>query len=233
VGLSGARGRGRPSVPPEPTPPPKAWGIVGGTFDPIHMGHLTVAEYVRDALDLGGVLFVPAAESPFKTARATSPAAHRVAMVELALADNDAFRVSRLELERPAPSYTVNTLEALHASNRICGPGLPDPVLILSAETLLRLVEWRRPERLLELCRIGVVPRPGHDVPTQHWLGSRFPGQADRFLILDGPELDHSSSEIRDRVAAGRSIRYRVPGVVARYIESQGLYRADAADGGR
>ena len=91
MGLSGARGRGRPSVPPEPTPPPKAWGIVGGTFDPIHMGHLTVAEYVRDALDLGGVLFVPAAESPFKTARATSPAAHRVAMVELALADNDAF----------------------------------------------------------------------------------------------------------------------------------------------
>ena len=197
------------------------------------MGHLTVAEYVRDALDLGGVLFVPAAESPFKTARATSPAMHRVAMVELALADNDAFRVSRVELERPAPSYTVDTLEALHASGRICGTGLPDPVLILSAETLLRLVDWRRPERLLELCRIGVVPRPGHEVPTPHWLEARFPGRVDRFLMLDAPELDHSSSGIRDRVAAGRSIRYRVPEAVARYIESHGLYGAEATDGGR
>ena len=138
------------------TAEPRPWGILGGTFDPIHMGHLTVAEHVREALDLAGVLFVPAAESPFKSERATSPAIDRVAMVELALLGNDAFRVSRLELERPAPSYTVDTLEALHAEGRICGAGLPDPVLILSAETLIgagRLAATRT--------TAGAVPRRG------------------------------------------------------------------------
>ena len=189
----------------------RPWGILGGTFDPIHMGHLTVAEQVRETLDLAGVLFVPAAESPFKSERVTSPAIKRVAMVELALSGNAAFRVSRMELERPAPSYTVDTLEALHAEGRICGAGLPEPVLILSAETLSGLADWRRPERLLELCRIAVVPRRGHVTPSPDWLEDRFPGRVDRFQVLDGPDLDHSSSAIRGQVADGRSIRYRVP----------------------
>ncbi len=219
VGLSTADGR--------------PWGILGGTFDPIHMGHLTVAEHVREALDLAGVLFVPAAESPFKSERATSPAVHRVAMVELALKGNDAFRVSRMELERSAPSYTVDTLESLHAEGRICGAGLPDPVLILSAETLSGLVDWRQPDRLLELCRVAVVPRLDHGTPDPAWLKEHFPGHFGRFHFLDGPRLDHSSSTMRKRVASGRSIRYRVPGAVARYIESQGLYGAEATDGGR
>jgi nicotinate (nicotinamide) nucleotide adenylyltransferase len=197
------------------------------------MGHLAVAEHIRQTLDLEGVLFVPAAESPFKPERPTSPAGSRVAMVELAVAGNEAFRVSRMELERPAPSYTVDTLEALHADGHHCGAGLPDPVLILSVETLPGLVDWRRPARLLELCRVAVVPRRGYDGPERGWLERHFPGQAGRFEILDGPDLGHSSSGIRDRVAAGRSIRYLVPDAVARYIESHELYGADTTDRGR
>jgi len=212
---------------------PRSWGILGGTFDPIHLGHLAVAEHARQALDLAGVLFVPAAESPFKPERPTSPADLRVAMLELAVTGNDAFRVSRMELERPGPSYTVDTLEALHAEGRICGPGLPDPVLILSVETLQGLAGWRRPERLLELCRVAVAPRRGFDGPGPGWLEARFPGHADRFVMLDGPDLGHAASAIRARVAAGRSIRYLVPDAVARYIESHGIYDAEAADGGR
>ena len=227
VGLTNASGGSRPPGPVRP------WGILGGTFDPIHLGHLAVAEHARQALDLVGVLFIPAAESPFKPQRPTSPAAARVAMVELALAGNEAFRVSRMELERRAPSYTVDTLEALHAEGRICGRGLPDPVLILSVETLPGLVDWRRPERLLELCRIAVAPRRGHDAPEPGWLEARFPGQADRFELLDGPDLGHTSSGIREHVAAGRSIRYLVPEAVARYIESHGVYGTDSTDRGR
>jgi len=227
VGLSGAGAVGVSSVSHRP------WGILGGTFDPIHMGHLAVAEHTRQALDLAGVLFIPAAESPFKPERPTSPAALRVAMVELAVAGNEAFRVSRIELERPGPSYSVDTLEMLHAEGRICGPGQPDPVLILSVETLPGLVEWRHPQRLLELCRVAVVPRRGYDGPQPGWLEERFPGRGGRFVMLDGPDLGHSSSGIRERVAAGRSIRYLVPGAVARYIEAHAAYGADAADGGR
>ncbi len=154
-------------------------------------------------------------------------------MVELAVSGNPSFRVSRIELERPAPSYTVETLEALHAEGRLCGPGLPDPVLILSVETLPGLVDWRQPDRLLELCRVAVVPRRGYDGPQPGWLERRFPGRADRFVLLDGPDLGHSSSGIRARVAAGRSIRYLVPESVARHIEAHAAYGADAADKGR
>ncbi len=211
----------------------RPWGILGGTFDPIHVGHLAVAEQTREALDLAGVLFVPAAQSPHKSGQATSPATLRVAMVELAVAGNDAFRVSRIELERPGPSYTVDTLEALHAEGRFAGPGLADPWLILSVETLRGFADWHRPQRLLELCRVAVVPRLGYEPLPGTWLHDRFPGQADRFRMLDGPDLGPSATDIRARVAAGRSIRYLVPDAVARCIATNGLYGADGDDGGR
>jgi nicotinate-nucleotide adenylyltransferase len=236
VGLTGAGPDGAAGAGPDgaaAAASSRPWGILGGTFDPIHMGHLAVAEHARQALDLAGVLFVPAAESPFKPDRPSSPSRVRVAMVELAVAGNAAFRVSRIELERPGPSYTVDTLELLHAEGRTGGRGRPDPVLILSVETLPGLVDWRRPERLLELCRIAVVPRRGYDGPAPGWLEQHFPGHADRFQFLDGPDLGHSSSGIRERVASGRSIRYLVPDAVARYVESGRLYGADATDGGR
>lgn len=215
---------------------PRPWGILGGTFDPIHLGHLAVAEHVRQAMDLAGVLFVPVAQSPHKQARPISPAERRIEMVELAIAGNEAFRVSRMELERPAPSYTVDTLEILHSNGRIAGAGLPDPVIILSVETLPALIMWHRPERLLELCRIAVVPRHGYDAPDPHWLEDSFPGRGDRFVMLDGPDLGHSASAVRARVAAGLSIRYLVTDAVARSIATHGAYGAPgtgAADEGR
>ena len=211
----------------------RPWGILGGTFDPLHLGHLAIAEQTREALDLAGVVFIPAAQSPFKPDTPTTPIEHRVAMVELAVAGNAGFRVSRMELERPLPSYTVDTLESLHQNGRIAGGGLPDPWLILSVESLRGLVDWRRPERLLELCRVAVVPRRGYDGPPAGWLEERFPGRADRFLMLEGPDLGPSASDIRARVAAGHSIRYLVPDAVARYIETHGLYGSTTTDGGR
>ena len=211
----------------------RPWGVLGGTFDPIHLGHLAVAEQTRQTLDLAGVVFIPAAQSPLKLGRPATPAEQRVAMVELAVAGNDAFRVSRMELERPTPSYTVDTLQALHAGGRIAGAGLPDPWLILSAESLRGLVDWRLPERLLDLCRVAVVPRRGFEAPPPGWIEERFPGRADRFLMLDGPDLGPSATDIRARMASGRSIRYLVPNAVARYIDTQGLYGPTTADGGR
>lgn len=211
----------------------RPWGILGGTFDPIHLGHLAVAEQTRQDLDLAGVLFIPAAQSPLKPERPISPPEQRVAMVELAIAGNDGFRVSRMELDRPGPSYTVDTLLALHAAGTIAGADNPDPVLILSVETLPALVHWREPERLLDLCRVAIVPRRGYEGPQPGWLEARFPRHADRFTMLDGPDLGPSASDIRGRIATGRSIRYLVPDAVGRYIETYGLYGADGQVGGR
>ena len=201
----------------------RAWGILGGTFDPIHCGHLAVAEEARETLDLAGILFVPAGIPPHKRDRVVSVAGDRVAMVELAVAGNPGFHVSRVELDRPGPSYAVDTLAILAASSE--AEGRPLPVFILSVEALPGLVEWREPQRFLSLCRVAVVPRRGTTTPDRGWLAAHFPGQEDRFRFLDGPNLGHSSSDIRQRVAAGRSIRYLVPPAVERYIEQRRLYR--------
>ncbi len=220
----------------------RPWGILGGTFDPIHLGHLAVAEQTRETLGLAGVLFVPAARPPHKPGRAIIDAADRVAMVELAIAGNPWFRVSRIELEREGPSYTVDTLRAFHARGLVAGAGRPDPVLILSVETLPDLPDWREPDAILALARVAVVPRRGYDAPDPGWIGSTFPGRSDRIVMLDGPDLGHSASATRARVAAGRSIRYLVPDPVGAWIEERDLYReaivgdaagAATADGGR
>lgn len=207
---------------------PRAWGILGGTFDPIHLGHLAVAAQTREALDLAGVVFVPAARPPHKAGRVVTDATDRLAMVELAIADDPGFRVSRIELERDGLSYTVDTLRAFHARGIIAGHGRPDPVLILSVETLPDLPTWREPEALLDLARVAVVPRRGYPAPDPAWIGATFPGRADRFLMLDGPDLGHSASAIRARVAQGRTVRYLVPDEVAAWIRTRDLYR-DAA----
>lgn len=196
------------------------WGVLGGTFDPIHYAHLAIAEQVRDQLGLAGVMFVPAAETVHKPAAGVSAAEHRVAMVELAIADNRAFVLERAEIERGGPSYTVDTLAEL-TSRR------PDDELlfIASAEAARELPGWREPARILELARMVVVPRLGYETPTGEWLAGQFGSRADRFLIADAPALGHSASDIRRRVAAGRSIRYLVPAAVEAYIRQHGLYR--------
>ncbi|HEX8939605.1 MAG TPA: nicotinate-nucleotide adenylyltransferase [Candidatus Limnocylindrales bacterium] len=201
-------------------------GLLGGTFDPVHLGHLALAEEAREALGLERVLFVPAGLPPHKPDQPISAPAHRLAMVELAVADNPAFGVSTVEIERSGPSYTVDTVERVADSLRESG-ATPDLTFILSAEAFGQLLSWRQPHRLLSLCRMAVSPREGYRMPTLAWLEEHFPGQEDRVVFLDGPHLGHSASDIRRRVAQGRSIRYHVPPAVAAYIADHHLYTDD------
>jgi len=193
---------------------------MGGTFDPIHVGHLAVAEEAREALGLDRVLFVPAGQPPHKPPGSVSRVDDRVAMVRLAIADNPSFELSMAEVERQGPSYTVDTVEALARA-------YPEAQLhlILSAETFAELPSWHEPERLFEAARMAVVPREGYPAPDPAWLARAFPGREDRVEYLGGPRLGLSSTALRTRVAAGRSLRYLVPPAVEDYIADHHLYR--------
>ena len=198
-------------------------GIFGGTFDPIHFAHLAVAQEAAEALGLERVLFVPAGQPPHKPDRVITLGTHRLAMVALAIVGNDRFAIDRIELERDGPSYTVDTLEALHAS-RPAAWVMPELTLILSAEAFLGLATWREPRRVLELARLAVAPRDGYPGAGPGFMAEHFPDLADRVRFLDGPRMRLSASELRARAAAGRSLRYLVPDAVAAYIDDHALY---------
>ncbi len=198
--------------------------VMGGTFDPIHVGHLAAAEEAREALGLERVLFMPAGVPPHKPDRVITKAAHRLAMVELAIRDNPAFELSRIEIERSGPSYTVDTVELLVARARKLGRE-PDVTVILSSESFRGLPNWSEPERLLRQCRLAIVPRDGFPTPGRPWVEEHFPGFEERVSFLESPRIKLSATEIRDRIIAGRSIRYLVPDAVIRYIEDHALYR--------
>lgn len=196
-------------------------GIFGGTFDPTHIAHLAVAEEAAEACGLERVVFVPAGEPPHKPGLQVTDGEHRLAMIELAIAGNDRFVVDRLELDRPGPSYTVDTLEAFHAA---VPDGQPDLVLIVSAEAFRDFLTWRSPRRILELARVVVAPRDGYADAGHDVLAVDLPDLAHRATFLDSPRLRLSASELRARAAAGRSLRYLVPDAVAAYISDHGLY---------
>jgi nicotinate-nucleotide adenylyltransferase len=204
---------------------PRALGILGGTFDPIHDAHLAIAQSALESLELEEVLFVPAGLPPHKRDRVVTQPSHRVAMTELAVSGNPSFRVSRIEVDRTGPSYAVDTVREI--ADRSSTEGRPSPVFIVSVETLRGLITWREPQRLLSLCRLAVAPRCGHRRPGPEWLTEQFPGLEQQVLFLDGPELGHSASDIRARVASGRSIRYLVPAAVDAYIAQHHLYPSD------
>jgi nicotinate-nucleotide adenylyltransferase len=195
-------------------------GILGGTFDPPHIGHLWLATVAADELDLAKVLLVPAANPPHKRRRAISHAADRVLMTRLAVANDPRLDVSPVELEREGPSYTVDTLTEL-------GRRHPDAdlVLVLAADSLAQIDTWREPDRLLELASWAVGPRPGAPLPTRAELVARWGRAASRIHLLGGPALEVSASQIRRRVAAGRAIRYLVPRAVEELIVDRQLYR--------
>lgn len=213
---------GREMIPPPVPVVPGSVGILGGTFDPVHHGHLVIAEEARETLGLERVLLVAAAVPPHKPGRAVTPADHRLAMLELAVAGNPSFAVSRLEIERGGASYTVDTLLALAAA------GIRQPWFILSSEALAGLPDWRDPDRVLDLARLAVVPRGGFAPLDRTWVEARFPGREDRFAFLAGPLLPISGSVVRRRAAAGRSVRYLVPDAVADYIADHELYPVSA-----
>ena len=197
-------------------------GVLGGTFDPIHDGHLALGQAACDLLHLDRVLFVPAARPPHKVNDRVTDAVIRCEMVQLAIAGNPHFELSRAELDRPGLSYTIETLRDLAAT---AAPGKPHELyLILSVESLLGFHEWEDPTAILDLARVAALPRPGTPTPDRAWLTRHFPGREDRFLYLDGFHLSHASRELRALAARGRSLRYLVPGAVADYIKKTGLY---------
>ncbi|HEX6867930.1 MAG TPA: nicotinate-nucleotide adenylyltransferase [Candidatus Limnocylindrales bacterium] len=193
-------------------------GILGGTFDPIHIAHLAVAEEAAEALGLERVVFIPAGIPPHKPDRVITAGEHRLAMVERAIAGNPRFAADRRELDRPGRSYTVDTLESLSRETS------SELALIISADSYLDFMSWREPRRILELARLIVAPRDGFPEAGPDFLAANLPHHADRATFLDGPHLQLSSSELRARAAAGRSLRYLVPDAVAGYISDHGLY---------
>lgn len=205
-------------------------GILGGTFDPIHIGHLVIAEEARTALGLSEVLFAPAGQPWLKLDRDVSPAVHRVEMVRRAIADNHHFKLCTLEVERAGPSYTVDTLTALREQMG----SQAEFFFMLGRDTLADLPLWKEPERVAQLCRLVVAPRPvlsgsGGPAPRDlDHLETTLPGVLEEVIQLDMPVIGISSSDIRRRVAHGLSFRYLVPAEVARYITEQGLYMPSA-----
>ena len=196
-------------------------GVLGGTFDPIHNGHIVVAEEARARLDLAEVLFVPAGQPWLKEDSPILAAEHRIHMVRLAIADKPFFKLATIEIDRPGPSYTVDTITELQAQ---LGAG-DELFFILGWDNLAQLPRWREPSRLIKMCRLVAVPRPGYPLPDLNALESVIPGLSQRLVILDKPEMDIGATEIRERVVQGLSIGHLVPGPVEEYIRQHRLYR--------
>ncbi len=195
-------------------------GVLGGTFDPIHKGHLIVAEEVRAWLNLAEVLFVPAGQPWLKADSPILTAEHRVQMVRLAIADKPYFKLSTIEIDRAGPSYTVDTITELQAQ---LGAG-DELFFILGWDNLAQFPQWKEPSRLIKMCCLVAVPRPGYPHPDLNSLEAIIPGLSRRVIFLDKPEIDISASEIRNRVARGLSIHYLVPEPVDKYIKQHQLY---------
>lgn len=196
-----------------------AIGILGGTFDPIHWGHLILAEQARETFSLDKVLFIPAASPPHKSGAAVSDASCRFEMVSLAIEGNEAFEASRIELDRPGISYTVDTVREIRASiGSECGL-----YLLVGADEARDFMSWRDPYKIQEMAGIVVANRPG--VSEQDLCRALPKDFADRLIRLNMPSVDICSTDIRERAAEGRSIRYLTPDSVIYYIRSTGLYR--------
>ena len=195
-------------------------GVLGGTFDPIHLGHLAVAEEVRTSLGLAEVLFVPAGQPWLKADRSISPAKHRVEMVKLAIAGNPHFKLSSCEVDRPGPSYAVDTIDILHHQL-----GTEAKLFfLLGSDALSELPQWKEPSRLIQICHLVAFTRPGFALPPLESLKPAIPGLAQHVTFVEVPQIDISATQIRNRVSRGASLHGLVPQAVERYILEQGLY---------
>jgi nicotinate-nucleotide adenylyltransferase len=198
-------------------------GIFGGTFDPVHLGHLILAEQCREQAKLDQVWFVPALLPPHKQDWTLTPFAQRVEMLALAIAGQPAFRIEELEKERPGPSYTVDTLDTLHARH-------PDHSwhLLIGSDTQADLPLWRQPERIVQLAELLIMVRPDHVVlaPEQLKASLRLANEVQfKQRLIDAPLIEISSSDLRRRVSEGRSLRFMVSRAVECYIHDKQLYQ--------
>ncbi len=202
-------------------------GILGGTFDPVHLGHLLIAEESRLSLALDQVLFIPAGQPWLKAGQPLTAAEHRWRMAQLATESNPHFQVLRTEIDRPGHSYTVDTLTDLP-------PELGQPAelyFILGGDALASFHRWKEPERILQLANLVVVRRPGYrdgelDAIINE-VKTRYPDYAHRLTALPMPGVDFSATAIRRRAAAGQSFRYHTPEPVEQYILENGIYRLE------
>jgi len=198
-------------------------GLMGGTFDPVHYGHLVTAEEARVQFDLERVLFVPNRFPPHKSLDGVTDPEHRHSMTMLAVAGNPRFAVSRVEIDRPGPSYTIETISALRREYEA-----RDLFYITGADAILQIVrgEWERSAELLTLCQFIAASRPGFPIEAHDLRRYNVTGRLlDNLHVMEIPALAISSTDIRARVAAGRPIRYLLPDAVAAYIVDHGLYR--------
>ena len=195
-------------------------GILGGTFDPVHLGHLSIAKAAMGQAGLERVLFIPAGNPRLKQTEPAATVEHRMEMVRLAIEDEPRFEVCGLEAHRPGPTYSIDTLEELAGS---LGPGT-DLYFILGLDTLAQLDRWKDPERVLALCRFLALDRPGEQ--GFDWAGfyRRVPQAEGRVQVVTAPLVDISGTESRRRASAGEALTGQVPEAVAEYIRAQGLY---------
>jgi len=195
-------------------------GILGGSFDPPHYGHLALAETARVQLELSRVIFVPAGTPPHKRNQPMSPVEDRAAMTALAIADNPAFALSRVDIERPGPHYSVDMLALLRQQH----PPVEEWFFLLGEDALHDLPVWRDPQGILEHASLAVMPRLGQRVDLAE-LVAALPALAERLVWLDVPPVDYSATDLRRRVREGLPLRYLVPLAVAVYIREHNLYR--------
>lgn len=196
-------------------------GVLGGTFDPVHSGHLVIAEAAKKKLGLSRVIFVTAGEPWLKGHRNIASGEHRLAMTELAIAENPSFGATSIDIDRPGPSYTVDTLNDL---KRELGADA-ELYYILGLDAMAGFSEWREPERIVAICRLVAARRPGCLTIDLKQLERDLPGISKQITVLNNPLSDISSSAIRERVASGLSITGLVPAAVERYIREKGLYK--------
>lgn len=199
----------------------KALGILGGTFDPVHYGHLVAAQYAAYGFHLDRVIFMPAAQPPHKNADGVLEARHRVAMVDLAIADNPAFEMSTLEVDRSGVSYTIDTIDTLQQTYPWA-----EIYFIMGMDSIYILDTWKDVEHLVKMCRFIVVTRPAYELnrsdPALQGVPQEFWNQAD---FLEIPAMDISSTDLRHRVQQGKPIRYLLPPAVEKYIYDHSLYQ--------
>ncbi|MDB4637995.1 MAG: nicotinate-nucleotide adenylyltransferase [Planctomycetaceae bacterium] len=195
-------------------------GILGGSFDPVHLGHLVMAEVCREQLNLDEVWFVPAGHPPHKTDRELAPAKARAEMLEFALAGIPEFQVSDVELKKESTSYTVETLEKLAAENLD-----RELFLIIGADSLQDFPNWKEPARIAELAKIVAVNRGRQDPPALEEIEQKLGSEvADRIRVIEMPGIDVSSTDIRHRIRSGHSIRFLVPKAVEAYLNEHKIY---------
>ena len=202
---------------------PHRIGILGGTFDPIHLGHLAIAEAARDRLHLDRVILIPAGRPWLKSDQMVSAPEHRLAMARLAIENRPGLEMSPIEVDRPGPTYTVDTLTELREE---LGSGV-ELYLVLGMDSVRELRRWREPERLFDLCTVVAVSRPDSPDVSPAEIEDSFTVARGRIRMVRGPMLDVSATDIRLRVSEGRLISDSVPPPVERYIREHGLYLGD------